>query len=187
MKRTTLAILLSVILALMVCLPAFAEEASNDVKFLANTTLTEIGMDDTIVQAVKEQNKKGMSLKSIKEMDGKWKAEKGVADYMKALMENKCAQRLKTVVAGKPYLMEIFVMDNMGALVCETDKTSDYWQGDEAKWTKSYNGGRGGVFVDEVEVDGGKKVAQISVPVVDRKTDVVVGAMTLGVYVDEVK
>jgi hypothetical protein len=90
-------------------------------------------------------------------------------------------------VAGKPYLMEIFVMDNMGAVVCETDKTGDYWQGDEAKWTNSYNGGRGGVFVDEVEVDNGKKVCQVSVPVVERKTDVVVGSMTLGVYVDQVK
>ena len=102
-------------------------------------------------------------------------------------MDNKCAKRLKTIVSSKPYLMEIFVMDNMGANVCQTDKTGDYWQGDEAKFTKSYNGGRGGVFVDEVEMDNGKKVAQISVPVVDRKSDVVVGAMTLGVYVDEVK
>jgi hypothetical protein len=187
MKRTTLAVLLSVILVLMVCMPAMAEEASNEVKFLANTTLAEMGMDDTIVQAVKEQNKKMKSLRTIKEMDSKWKAESGVADYMTALMENKCAQRLKTIVAEKKYLMEIFVMDNMGANVCQTDKTGDYWQGDEAKWTNSYNGGRGGVFVDEVEVDNGKKVCQVSVPVVERKTDTVVGAMTFGVFVEQVK
>jgi hypothetical protein len=187
MKRTTLVVMLSLILGLMVSMPAIAEEASNEVKFLANTTLAEMGKDDTIVQAVKEQNKKMKSLKGIKEMDNKWKAEKGVADYMQALMDNKCAQRLKTIVAEKKYLFEIFVMDNMGANVCQTDKTGDYWQGDEAKFVKAYNGGRGGVFVDEVEVDNGKKVCQVSVPVVDRKTDVVVGAMTLGVLVDQVK
>ena len=187
MKKIALFTVLSLALGLMVSIPVMAEEASNEVKFLANTTLAEMGKDDTIVQAVKDQNKKGASLKTIKAMDAKWKAESGVADYMKALMENKCAERLKTIVAGKPYLMEIFVMDNMGANVCQTDKTGDYWQGDEAKFTKSYNGGRGGVFVDEVEVDGGKKVCQVSVPIVDRKSDVVVGAMTLGVYVDQVK
>ena len=187
MKRTAIIVLLSAVLALTVCMPAFAEEASNEVKFLANTTLAEFGMDDTIVQAVRDQNKKQMSIKTIKDMDAKWKAEKGVADYMQALMDNKCAQRLKTLVASKPYLMEIFVMDNMGANVCQTDKTGDYWQGDEAKFTKAYNGGRGGVFVDEVEVDNNQKVCQISVPVVDRKTNVVQGAMTLGIYVDKVK
>ncbi len=187
MRGIVLVVLLSFLCVGMVSGPAAAEEASNLVKFLANTSMAEMGMDDTIVSAVKDQNKKGRSLKAIQEMDAKWKAEKGVADYMKALMDNKCAQRLKTVVASTPYLMEIFVMDNMGANVCQTDKTGDYWQGDEAKFVKSYDGGRGGVFVDEVEMDNNQKVCQVSVPVVDRKTDVVVGAMTIGVYVDKVK
>ena len=33
---------------------------------------------------------------------------------------------------------EIFVMDNKGMNVGQSDITSDYWQGDEAKWIKTY-------------------------------------------------
>jgi len=33
------------------------------------------------------------------------------------------------------------------------DKTTDYWQGDEAKFIRSYNNGKGEVFVDDVKFD----------------------------------
>jgi hypothetical protein len=80
--------------------------------------------------------------------------------------------------------MEIFVMDNQGANVCMTDKTGDYWQGDEGKFVNSFNGGIGSVFVDELEVDDATRatVSQVSVPVMDK--GMAIGAMTIGVYVD---
>ena len=60
-------------------------------------------------------------------------------------------------------------MDNQGANVAMTDKTSDYWQGDEAKFKKSYHNGKGTVFVDEVEFDDSSQayLVQVSVPVKD--------------------
>ena len=78
-------------------------------------------------------------------------------------------------------------MDNMGANVCMTEKTGDYWQGDEAKFVKSFNGSRGAVFVDEVELaDVIKvKVSQVSVPVIDKGE--AIGAITFGIYVDNLK
>ena len=82
------------------------------------------------------------------------------------------------------YVVEIFVMDNQGANVCMTAKTGDYWQGDEAKFWNSYNGGIGAVFVDEVE-DGGKMISQVSVPVIDK--GMAIGAMTIGVDVNAIK
>lgn len=166
---------------------AFAEMASQEVVDLANTELADIGHDPIIVQAVAEKNARMEAMADIEAMDAKWKAEEGVADYMKVLMENECAVHLKEIVASKSYLVEIFVMDNQGALVCETDKTGDYMQGDEAKWQNSYMDGDGDVFVDEVEFDDGfnANISQVSVPVMDDGK--AIGAITFGVNVDEVK
>jgi hypothetical protein len=93
---------------------------------------------------------------------------------------------LKEIVAQHAFLVEIFVMDNQGANVCQTDKTGDYWQGDEAKFKKSYMDGKGEVFVDEVEYDDGMKanISQVSVPVMDMGK--AIGAITFGVNVDKV-
>jgi len=48
-----------------------------------------------------------------------------------------------------------------------TNKTSDYWQGDEAKFTESFKGGSGAVHIGDVEFDQSAQayLVQISVPV----------------------
>ena len=75
-------------------------------------------------------------------------------------------------------------MYNQGALVCATQRTTDYWQGDEAKWTRTFNGGNGTLFIDRPKLDESAKVrlAQISLPVVENgKT---IGVITVGVNID---
>lgn len=163
------------------------EKAPESVYALANGDLAALGMDATIVDAVKAQNAKGVSLAEIQAMDEKWRATAGIAKYMQALMENDCAKFLRSVQNSKPYYAEIFVMDNQGANVCQTDKTSDYWQGDESKFTKSFNGGAGAVFVDEVEFDDSTQayLVQVSVPVMDGGA--AIGAVTFGINVDAVE
>jgi hypothetical protein len=164
-----------------------AEKPPQKVVDLANSTLAKMGTDPVIVKAVKEENAKGKTLDQIKAHDQKWMATPGVADYMKTLMESECGKRLKTVQRSAAYYAEIFVMDNQGANVCMTDKTSDYWQGDEAKFVESYKGGQGGVFIDKVKFDDSAQayLVQVSVPVKDGGK--VIGAITFGVDVDKVK
>ena len=161
-----------------------AEKAPQKVYDLANSKMAELGKDSLIVKAVKAQNAKGMSLKSIKEMDEKWKNTAGIADFMKALMESECGLYLRRVQKANPFYAEIFVTDNQGANVCQTDKTSDYWQGDEAKFKNSFSGGKGAVFVDEVEFDDSTQtyVSQVSVPVMENGK--AIGAITFGVDID---
>jgi len=154
----------------------------------ALNTLTKIGTDAGIVKAVKADNASGETMAQILEMDAKWKAEKGVADYMKALMENDCAKHLNEIRSKDDAIFEIFVMDNQGAIVCETDKTGDYWQGDEAKWQQSFAGGKGGLFfIEGIEYDTGMnaKVCQVSVPVMDGGK--AIGAITFGININKVK
>jgi hypothetical protein len=162
------------------------EKAPQKIIDLANTTLVQLGSDPVIVQAVQAENKKGKSLEQIQAMDKKWQADAGIATYMKELMESELGKHLQTIQSSKPYYAEIFVMDNQGANVSMTDKTSDYWQGDEAKFKNSFNNGQGAVFVDEVEFDDSTQtyLVQVSVPVKEGSS--VIGAITFGIDVDKV-
>lgn len=182
------------VLIVIVCLTVFAgyqmafaaEKAPQKVVDLANEVLVGYGTDPVIVAAVQEENAKGKTLASIQELDKKWKATPGVADFMKALMESTAGKHLRKLQSDNPYFAEIFVMGNQGGNVAQTDKTSDFWQGDEAKFQKSFNGGVGAVHISDVEFDDSTQayIVQVSVPVKDNGK--VIGAITFGVDVDKI-
>jgi hypothetical protein len=185
MKKTLIFSVIGLILAVGSGIVYAGEKAPQGIVDLANSTLVKFGNDPIIVRAVKAENAKGKTLAQIQELDKKWMATPGITDYMKALMENECGKYLRKIQASAPYYAEIFVMDNLGANVAMSDKTSDYWQGDEAKFIKSYSGGKGAVFVDEVKFDNSTQayLVQVSVPVKDGNK--VIGAITFGINVDK--
>ena len=164
-----------------------AEKALQKVVALANTELVELGTDAVIVEAVQAENAKGKTLDQIKALDQKWQTTAGVVDFMKALMDSPCGERLKAIKKSAPCYMEIFVMDNLGANVCMSEKTSDYWQGDEPKFTESYKGGAGAVHISDVKFDDSTQVhaIQVSVPVKD--SGETIGAMTFGIDLDKLQ
>ena len=139
------------------------------------------GSDKVLVDAVKAQNAKGVALAEIQKIDEEWRAGKVRSE----LMKNACAERLRQLANGHDYYVEMFVMDNQGALVCANELTSDYWQGDEAKWTRAFNEGKGSVFIDRPRFDESAKatLGQISLPVKDGAT--VVGVITVGVITEK--
>jgi hypothetical protein len=81
---------------------------------------------------------------------------------------------------------EIFVMDNRGLNVGQSEITSDYWQGDEAKWQKTYQAGADALFIDEVEMDESTQAfqSQLSMSIVDPASGEVIGAITVGINID---
>lgn len=163
-----------------------AEKAPQKVIDLARKEFVKLGSDPVIVKAVKAENAKNKTLDQIKEIDKKWLGTPGIADYMKALMESPCGKHLRKIQESKSYIAEIFVMDNKGANVAMTDKTSDFWQGDEAKFTKSFNNGKGDIHISDVEFDDSSQayLVQVSIPVKDGNK--VIGALTIGVDVDKI-
>ena len=146
--------------------------------------LAPIGRDAALVRFVEAQNRKGVSPARIRELDQAWIAEKGISSFMRSLLDSPCSARLKQLTADLPFILEAFIMDNQGALAGLTSKTSDYWQGDEAKFTESFKAGEGAVHLGQLEYDRsvGATVVQISVPVVQGGR--AIGAITFGVSVD---
>jgi cell fate (sporulation/competence/biofilm development) regulator YmcA (YheA/YmcA/DUF963 family) len=185
MKRATLFIAaLMIFTAFNVVLYA-QEKAPREVIELAEKKLVKLGQDPIIIKAVKKENARGKSINQIQTMDKKWKSTPGIADYMEKLMTSECGKYLRSLQESVPYYAEIFVMDNQGANVAMSDKTSDYWQGDEAKFQKSFNGGTGSIFIDDVEFDESTQsyLVQVSVPVKDGRK--VIGAITFGIDIDK--
>ena len=184
MKKT---ILITVVSILALNVVWAGEKAPQEVVNLASSTLVNYGTDPVIVAAVKAENAKGKSLAEIKAEDEKWKTTPGIAEYMQAMMDSECGQRLQAIQKSNAYFAEIFVMDNQGANVAMSDKTSDYWQGDEDKFIESYKGGDGAIHIGDVEFDDSAQayLVQVSVPVKDG--DSVIGAITFGVDVDEIE
>ncbi len=186
-KSRFLSLLTVFILILIISINlSFAEAASQEMMDLAHSKLAEIGKDPVIVAAVKAANAKGITLEEIKIKDKEWIATKGLTPFMKEMMNSQTGRHLSNIFYSTQYFMEIFVMDNQGANIAMTGRTSDYWQGDEAKFKKSFNGGKGGIFIDEVEFDLSCMafLIQISVPVMDNGK--AIGAITFGIDSDRI-
>lgn len=169
---------------LLLCLTACKDSTSIDDKLSGEASLlTTWTGDATLIAAVNTQNSQNLTLAQIQSRDTAWIAGHA-ADLVSAVTTNACAIRLRQLAATRAEYGESFVMDNQGALVCATAATSDYWQGDEAKWQKSFNNGAGGTFIDApaFDVSSNTMLAQISVPI--SSGGKVVGALTVGIKVD---
>lgn len=143
-------------------------------------TIQKWGADSGFIKAVSDQNAKNVSLDEIKKIDQEWIAAKEGNALTKSLMENKCALHLKELSGQMEDIAEAFVMDNQGALVCLTRKTSDYWQGDEEKWTASFVNGKGAVHVSNAVYDESTKQTLIHVSIPVMQNGKAIGVITVG-------
>ncbi|MBB4313865.1 hypothetical protein [Roseospira marina] len=148
--------------------------------------------DPVIISAVKAQNAEhdGLEQGRIDDLDQQWRdeAETGSGPLIDAVTGNDLSAFLstkKTELDG--VVSEMFVMDNIGLNVGQSDITSDYWQGDEAKWQQTYPVGPDAVFIDEVEFDDSAEafLSQASLTLVDPETGVAIGAITIGINVEK--
>lgn len=140
-----------------------------------------------VINAISAQNSEtaGSSQEQIMAWDTQWREEVGRSDQplISEVMGRPLSVFLgEQVAASGGRITEIFVMDALGLNVAASDVTSDYWQGDEDKFSKSYGAGAGAVFVDEVEFDESSQSyqGQVSISLTDPATGEVIGAMTVG-------
>lgn len=148
-------------------------------------------VDPAVVGAINKQNSEtsGYSEEAIIALDKKWRAEAkaGERPMINEILNNELSKFLleKQEESGG-LISEVFVMDAKGMNVGQSNETSDYWQGDEAKWQKTYLEGPNAIFVDEVEVDDSTEAlqSQASLSITDPATGKVIGAITLGINLD---
>lgn len=156
------------------------------VKTFAQEKLLPLLTNEVLVKETTAQNDKKTSLDEIKKIDAEWQAAEEPLPIQDEKKSNACAKELEKICKDLPAVAEAFVMDNQGAVVGENNLTSDYWQGDEPKWAKSYNEGKGGVEAGKPALDKSTNVVlqQVSLPIVNAEGKVI-GAVTWGIKVDK--
>ncbi|MBP0618218.1 hypothetical protein [Jiella mangrovi] len=172
--------------------PASAQEPHvAPINELVNSKLKAALNDPTIIAAIKAQNEanQNLSQSDVDNLDQKWRSEVGAGggEMVDGALNSPASDYLKKVrdEAGG-LITEVFVMDSHGLNVAQSDPTSDYWQGDEAKWQKTYGTGGETVFVDEIEQDESTQMlqSQASFTIVDPETSQPIGAATVGINLD---
>lgn len=157
----------------------------------ANADVKEWLADPAIINAIKAQNTTSTALTQaeIDALDKQWRSEVSSTD--KAMINKVLNNALSGYLQGKlaasnGLYTEIFVMDNRGLNVGQSNITSDYWQGDEAKWQDTFMQGANSIHISEVEEDESTQTyqSQLSLPVVDPSSQAVIGAITIGINVD---
>ncbi|MFH1771190.1 MAG: PDC sensor domain-containing protein [Candidatus Omnitrophota bacterium] len=168
------------------------EKVSKNITRIAEKEIVALAGESVVVDAVKDANREAVkSLDEIMKLDKRWRATEGVDEWIGGFMNNPCADYLKKVQrsakkGAQDLYSEMFVMDKQGNIVAETNKTSDYWQGDEDKFKKSFADGEGSIFIDEPSFDESTQtyLVQVSVPILDPDTEKAIGAMTVGINLD---
>ncbi len=152
------------------------------------TGVNQLAKQVRFIKAVKKQNAMGLSLTEIKNRDQQWLTTSADSELKASMSSSDIGKYLSSVIKNNSdKYNEMFLTDNQGANVAAYPLTSDYWQGDEEKFTKAFNEGKGQIYIGELEFDESTKVnaIQISVPV--RYGNKAIGVLVIGVKVDHIE
>ncbi|MEL6766557.1 MAG: hypothetical protein AAFP17_05205 [Pseudomonadota bacterium] len=170
---------------------ASANEFAPQLEALVASDIAPVLSDAALLEALRAQNARnaGLSQAEIEAMDKDWRAQVGAASQplIEPVLSGPAAERLRAIrEASGGIFTEVFVMDAVGLNVAASDVTSDYWQGDEAKWQATYAAGATDPHFGEVELDDSTQSfqSQVSVTVIDPETGDPIGAATFGVNVE---
>lgn len=150
------------------------------IKQLANT--------DNVQQAVMKSNRQPLAQQDLDQLDNQWAQQ--VRDNTPILAErylkfegSQFLQVWQKQMQG--VITEIIVTDKQGKNVIISEVTTDYWQGDEAKFLNMYQQDDD-YYIDTVEFDESTKHFQVqfSVPIFDEKNQHM-GVLILGVDIEK--
>ncbi len=184
---------LALALAAAISGPALAaDEHDAELRKLVHTKILPFVQKSIVIDSVNFQNRQNATLnaRQIKRLDKIWRDEVGRAGgaLINEVLTNPLSNYLKQVKRDNGDLFaEIYVMDNKGLNVGQSDVTPDYWQGDEGKWQKTFLVGRGAIRISKGKKKdpSQKRLSRVTVTIVDPTTNRVIGAVTIGVNLDE--
>jgi len=178
----------------LLALPAQADDVTAQVNDIVAKELRAWAADPALVAAVVAANEAHAPLTQpqIDSLDTAWKAELDATSRptIDPILTSPVSQALKAKVEGSGgKVVEAFVTDNRGLNVAQAGITSDFWQGDEAKFQETFPKGPDAVHVSEVEFDESSQSYQVqaSFTVIDPATNAPIGSMTVGLNAEMIQ
>ena len=152
-----------------------AQAAARQAAYARVALAHSIASDPEIRKAVAAKNREHESTATIERRDHEWTSTPALRSRFTT---GPCADRLRAMTAEDRLVVEVILMDERGANVCLSRETTDYWQGDEDKWRRTFVEGQD-PFVDEPAFDASSATSavQMSVPVTEGRGRI--GALTL--------
>ncbi len=185
---------LGIALAMFGAATASANEYESRLSALAQAEIAAIASSPQVIEAIRTQNAETASYgqPKIDELDQTWRAEVGSTGQtmISEVLGRAVSQYLSDQrEASAGLFTEIFVMDGKGLNVAQSDVTSDYWQGDEAKWQDTFGQGPGAIHISEIEEDESTQTfqSQVSMTIVDPDNGAAIGAITVGVNIEMIE
>jgi hypothetical protein len=160
--------------------PDFIEE----LKALAKPKVVKVSID------AQNQQRGSLDQSEIDALDQQWREETEAPrkPLIAATISSPLSSYLLRCQAESAGLYrEIFIMDANGLNVGQSTITTDYWQGDEAKFQKTFDVGPTAIFIDEPEFDDKLNIwkSQVSMTLQDEATSEAIGVMTVEVNLTE--
>ena len=108
----------------------------------------------------------------VAEIDTRWPGLTETDSDVQTILTNTLARSLGEFRGRHQFFAEILVTDARGQLAGATEKTSDYWQADEAWWQNAFALGPGQAHLEGVHYDESARVHSIDVaiPIFDQST-----------------
>lgn len=154
--------------------------------------LQKVRKNNDILAAIKQQNmnNKNKPVNQLKQIDEQWQLAFKVNNlsFTKTVVNQTISRLLgQFATSSKDLLAEIIIMDERGYNVAVADMTSDYWQGDEEKFTQVFNKSEQTIYFDKIKYDASSRrfQVQVSATFLDPGTKKSIGAITLGVDIDK--
>jgi hypothetical protein len=167
---------------------AFFLVGTNAHAFCAGTLIKEIksiAAKPEVIEAVKASNARQLSKDQVIALDEKWIKLKGRLPEADQIKNSKVSALLTSEMNRQSYFKEAILTGNQGETVAMNIVTTDYWQGDEEKFTAIFDTNlpsrKPDSHISRARWDDSTKamIAQVSVPVYDG--DYMIGTLTVGV------
>ncbi len=175
-----------------VCSPEVSEltnEEKEKLKQLIRDVISVWKENQVIKSGTKAGNlkHKNISLSNVSELESIWRSEiqNGERPLIDSILNNDLSEYLREIQEKSEGLFtEIFVMDNKGLVVGMCTVTSDYWQGDEEKFTRAR---AKDLFIDDIDYDSSvqKFQSQINIALKDDNSNETIGVITVGVDLEK--
>ena len=162
--------------------------STNAYAFCAGTLIKEIksiASKPEVIEAVKASNARQLAKEQVIALDEKWIRLKGRLPEADQIKSSKVSAFLTAEMNKQSYFKEAILTGNQGETVAMNIVTTDYWQGDEEKFTAIFDTNlpsrKPDSHISRARWDDSTKamIAQVSVPVYDG--DYMIGTLTVGV------
>lgn len=146
-----------------------------------------------IIAAVQAQNRRhqNLTIPDIMKLDQQWLDERGTQDspLIDQVTSTELSQRLAEQQRDSNGLItEIIVTDRFGLNVGVSEITTDYWQGDEAKFSEAFFNRTNAIYEGQLEYDQSTQGYQvhISSQMRDPASDEIIGVLIIGLDIQRV-